>query len=207
MFYYLNLLSDWFSPLRIFRYITFRTLAGAATAFLISLILGPWMIRKLREFKIGQQVREYGDAPPLYIFHGKKAGTPTMGGLMIILAVVVSTLLWAVPTNGYVLLTLATMCYMGWVGFRDDYLKITRKKSKGLGARSKLLMQTAWVVVVIGVLYAWPATRTHVEQLMMPFLKDPFVQQMGFFFTFVFAPTAVLLILNAKLMVCMIRDN
>ncbi len=186
MFYYLNLLSDWFSPLRIFRYITFRTLAGAATAFLISLILGPWMIRKLREFKIGQQVREYGDAPPLYIFHGKKAGTPTMGGLMIILAVVVSTLLWAVPTNGYVLLTLATMCYMGWVGFRDDYLKITRKKSKGLGARSKLILQSAWVVVVIAVLYAWPATRAHVEQLMLPFLKDPLVQQMGFVFTFLF---------------------
>ncbi len=182
MLYYLHLLSDWISPLRIFRYITFRALAGAATAFFISLAAGPWMIRKLREFKIGQYVRK-DEAPPLYIFHGKKAGTPTMGGLLIITAVLLSALLWAVP-NGYVLLTLATMCYMGWVGFRDDYLKVTKKNTKGLGARSKLLLQTAWVV--LGVLLLWPSTRERVRELMVPFFKEPVIRDMGILLTFIF---------------------
>lgn len=185
MFYYLSLLTDWYSPLRVFRYITFRALAGAGTAFIISLLLGPWMIRKLREFKIGQQVRK-DEAPPLYVFHGKKAGTPTMGGLLIIAAVLVSTLLWAVPTNGFVLITLATMLFMGFVGFRDDYLKITRKQSKGLGARAKLAYQGAWALVVLVVLLAWPETRVQVRELMLPFLKDPVVRDMGLVLTVLF---------------------
>ncbi len=185
MFYYLSLLTDWYSPLRVFRYITFRALAGAGTAFIISLLLGPWMIRKLREFKIGQQVRK-DEAPPLYVFHGKKAGTPTMGGLLIIAAVLVSTLLWAMPTNGFVLITLATMLFMGFVGFRDDYLKVTRKQSKGLGARAKLAYQGAWALVVLLVLLAWPETRVQVRELMLPFLKDPVVRDMGLVLTVLF---------------------
>lgn len=185
MFYYLSLLTDWYSPLRVFRYITFRALAGAGTAFIISLLLGPWMIRKLREFKIGQQVRK-DEAPPLYVFHGKKAGTPTMGGLLIIAAVLVSTLLWAMPTNGFVLITLATMLFMGFVGFRDDYLKVTRKQSKGLGARAKLAYQGAWALVVLVVLLAWPETRVQVRELMLPFLKDPVVRDMGLVLTVLF---------------------
>jgi len=185
MLYYLHLLTHLISPLRVFRYITFRAFGGAATAFIISLLLGPWMIRKLREFKIGQQVRK-DEAPPLYIFHGKKAGTPTMGGLLIIVSVVISTLLWAVPVNGYVWLTLLTMCVMGAIGFRDDYLKITKKQSKGLGARSKLLYQSAWTVIVVIILLLWPATRQLTKELMVPFLKDPVVRDMGIFFTFVF---------------------
>lgn len=196
MFYYLHLLTDWFSPLRVFRYITFRTFAGAATAFIISLAVGPWMIRKLREFKIGQQVRK-DEAPPLYIFHGKKAGTPTMGGLLIIVSVLVSSLLWAVPSNGYVLLSLATTCYMGAVGFRDDYLKVTRKQSKGLGVRAKLILQLAWVVVVVAALYAWPATRKHVGELMVPFFKDPVIRDMGLALTFLFVALVVVGSTNA----------
>lgn len=178
MFYYLSYLTEWFSPLRIFRYITFRALAGAATAFFISVLLGPWMIRKLREFKIGQQVRK-DEAPPLYVFHGKKAGTPTMGGLLILAAVLVSTMLWAMPTNGYVLITLATMLYMGFVGFRDDYLKVTKKQSKGLGAKAKLAYQGVWAVLVFAILLWWPETREHVRQLMVPFFKDAVVRDMG----------------------------
>lgn len=185
MFYYLHLLSELFSPLRVFRYITFRALAGAATAFLISVVVGPAMIRWLRKLKIGQYIRK-DEAPPLYIFHGKKAGTPTMGGLLIIVAVVVSTLLWAVPVNGYVLITLATMVYMGGVGFCDDYLKITRKQSKGLGARSKLILQALWVFVLAGVLMAWPATREQTRQLMVPFIKDPVILDMGILCTTLF---------------------
>ncbi|OQA24562.1 MAG: Phospho-N-acetylmuramoyl-pentapeptide-transferase [Verrucomicrobia bacterium ADurb.Bin345] len=185
MLYYLSYLTDWLSPLRVFRYITFRALGGAGTAFLISLLLGPWMIRKLRQFKIGQQVRK-DEAPPLYVFHGKKAGTPTMGGLLIIASVLVSTLLWAVPTNGYMLLTLATMLFMGFVGYRDDYLKVTRKQSKGLGARAKLIYQGAWALVVLAILLLWPETRERVRELMVPFLKDPLVRDMGLIFTALF---------------------
>lgn len=185
MLYYLHLLTDWVSPLRVFRYITFRMLAGAATAFVISLVLGPWMIRMLQRLKVGQQVRK-DEAPPLYVFHGKKAGTPTMGGLLIILSIVISTLLWAQLTNGFVWLALSTMCVMGGIGFWDDYLKVTRKQSKGLGARSKLLLQTVWVVVVFVIMAAWPQTREHMRQLMLPFLKDPVIQNMGWLGSFMF---------------------
>ena len=185
MFYYLHLLNDLYSPLRVFRYITVRALAAAGTAFLLSVLLGPWMIRELRRFKIGQQVRK-DEAPPLYIFHGKKAGTPTMGGLLIMASVLCATLLWAVPTNEYVLLTLATMCYMGLVGFRDDYLKVTRRRSKGLGARAKLVCQGAWALLVLVILLSLPSTREHVRQLMVPFFKDPVVPRMGLAATFIF---------------------
>ena len=178
MFYYLYLLTDYFSPLRVFQYITFRALMAAATAFLLSIILGPWVIRMLRRLKIGQQVRK-DEAPPLYVFHGKKAGTPTMGGLLIILAVLISALLWIPWTNGYMWFVVATMCYMGAVGFRDDYLKITKKQSKGLSARQKLILQIVWAVLVVGVLYVWPETRANVSKLMLPFLKDPFIPHMS----------------------------
>lgn len=185
MFYYLHLLTEWFSPLRVFRYITVRAIAGAGTAFLFSLLVGPWLIRELRRFKMGQQVRKE-EAPPLYIFHGKKAGTPCMGGLLIISAVLVSSLLWAVPTNEFVLLALATMCYMGLVGFRDDYLKVTRKSTKGLGVRAKLVYQLGWVAVVVTILLLLPSTRDHVQQFFIPFVKDPVIRHMGFLAIFLF---------------------
>lgn len=186
MFYYLSWLTESFSPLRVFRYITFRALCGAGTAFLISLLIGPWVIRTLRRFKIGQYVRKE-EAPPLYSLHRKKEGTPTMGGLLILASVLISVLLWARPTNGYVLLTLATMLFMGLVGFRDDYLKLTRKQSKGLGVRAKLAYQTAWAVLVFAVLMMWPETRDVTRRLMVPFLKDPVIRDMGW------VPTAVFL--------------
>ncbi|MBU1694674.1 MAG: phospho-N-acetylmuramoyl-pentapeptide-transferase [Verrucomicrobia bacterium] len=185
MFYYLHLLTDWYSPLRVFRYITVRALAGAGTAFIFSLLFGPWLIRELRRFKMGQPVRK-DEAPPLFIFHGKKAGTPCMGGLLIIAAVLVSTLLWAVPTNEFVLLTLATMCYMGLVGFRDDYLKVTRKSARGLGVRAKLIYQVGWVALVVAILLVLPTTKDHVRQLMIPFIKDPVIRHMGLLAVFLF---------------------
>ncbi|HBA83523.1 MAG TPA: phospho-N-acetylmuramoyl-pentapeptide-transferase [Verrucomicrobia bacterium] len=185
MLYYLHLLTEWFSPLRVFRYITFRALAGAGTAFIICLIVGPWMIRMLRRLKMGQPIRR-SEAPPLVIFHGKKEGTPTMGGVLIILSVVISTLLWTPWSNGFVWIALLTMCFMGGIGFRDDFLKVTKKNTKGLGARSKLFWQLAWVVVVFAVLLIWPTTREQCRQLMVPFLKDPLIQDLGLIGTFLF---------------------
>ncbi|HMP89813.1 MAG TPA: phospho-N-acetylmuramoyl-pentapeptide-transferase [Kiritimatiellia bacterium] len=185
MLYYLHELMEVFSPLRIFRYITFRSLCGAATAFLLSLMFGKTLIRWLYQLKIGQQVR-VTDSETLFKIHGKKAGTPTMGGLMIIGTVTVSTLLWANPANGYVLLTLVTMLVMGGIGFLDDYLKVTRKQSKGLGARAKLLYQFLWAFIAVGILYAMPQSREHIGKLMLPFLKDPVIQNLSVIGTLIF---------------------
>lgn len=176
MFYYLYEWTELFTPLRIFRYITFRALMGAATAFTLSLIFGPLVIAWLRRLKIGQQVRT--DAV-LRAHLLKKSGTPTMGGVLIIGSVLISTLLWAVPTNGYVLLALGTMLVMGAIGFWDDYLKVSRKNPKGASGRKKLACEIAWALVVVAILFAWTPSREQVVKLMVPFMKDPVVQNLG----------------------------
>lgn len=185
MLYYLHELVEVFPPLRIFRYISFRALGGAGTAFLLSLLIGKRMIYMLHCLKVGQPIR-ITDSATLYDLHFNKAGTPTMGGLLIILAVVVSTLLWAIPDNGYVLVTLATMVVMGAIGFWDDYLKVTKQNPKGLGARAKLGYQFLWAFIAVGILYAWPTSRPHISQLMVPFLKDPVVQNLSLVGTLIF---------------------
>src|SRR5215470_4172956 len=129
MFYYLRLLQnhDTLSFLRVFDYVSFRTAWAAITALGISLVFGPRMIRLLREFQIGQQIREEGPRT-----HEAKRGTPTMGGVLILLAVVVSTLLWADPGVGYVWLAVAATIAFGAIGFADDYLKVKRRQNLGL---------------------------------------------------------------------------
>jgi len=201
MLYYLHLLSEWMSELRIFRYITFRALAGAATAFLLSVTLGPWTIRQLRRLKV-QQYERKEEAPPLHALHGKKEGTPTMGGLLIIGSVTAATLLWAVPTNVYVLLTLATFVYMGAIGVMDDSAKLKEKNSKGLTARAKFAFQIVWALAVGGVLLALPDTRDlHtrelVRQLMVPFCKGPVVADMGIVFALLLVMAVVVGASNA----------
>ena len=177
MLYYLHAFSEYLSPLRLLQYVTFRALAGAGTAFIISLVLGPPLIRWLRRINVGQQVRD-DEALALHDAQGRKAATPIGGGLLIIGSVVVSCLLWAVPTNGFVWLALGTMCYMGGIGFIDDYLKVRRQQSKGLSARQKLLLQAIGVSVVAVILMTWGPTREHVRHLMLPFIKDPVVTHM-----------------------------
>jgi len=174
MLYYLHYLTDIFSPLRIFQYITVRALAGAGTAFLISLLVGPGMIRALRKFKIGQQIRE-----EISDVHAGKEGVPTMGGVMIIFSVVVSCLLWAVPLNRYIILTISTMLYMGGVGFLDDFLKLRKKQSEGLTVKAKFGLQIAWAVLVVLILWFNPETRPLVGQLMIPFFKHPLIPVMS----------------------------
>lgn len=178
MLYYLNEWREVFSPLRIFQYITVRAFAAAATAFMLSLIFGPGMIRFLVRLKIGQQIRGV-DEMPLYQLHTEKAGTPTMGGLLIIATTTLSTLLWAVPTNGFVWIALTTFCAMGGIGFWDDYLKVSRKKSKGLSARYKMGLQAAWTALIMLILMNWPATADHTRQIMVPFLKAPILSDMS----------------------------
>ena len=185
MFYYLHLLTNWFTPLRLFRYITLRAFLGAATAFLIVLMLGPLVLRWLRKFNFDEQSREM-DVDQLKEFFRSKKGIPTMGGVLIIFATVGASLLWAVPTNGFVLLTLATMLFMGLLGFWDDYLKIKKKNSKGIRARHKFFWQKVWVVVVLIVLLARPETGALVRALFVPFCKGPLITDMGVMLSFVF---------------------
>ena len=178
MLYYLHLFQDMFSPLRVFRYITVRAVMGAGTSFLLSVLLGPWVIGQLRRLKVGQYIRKE-EAPPLYALHGQKAGTPTMGGVLIIGSILISSLLWANPADPYLLLVLSTMCFMGFVGFLDDFAKLRQKQSKGVRARTKFLLESAWMLVVLALLSLLPDAAANAKQLMIPFIKSPVIGDMG----------------------------
>jgi len=185
MLYYLHLLTDWWSPLRVFRYITVRSVAAAGTAFILSLVLGPWTIRMLRRLNVGQYVRRE-EAPPLYALHGSKEGTPTMGGVLIIGTIFAATLIWVKLNSFYVWIALSTLLCMGLIGFWDDYVKLVRKRSKGLNARAKLSLQVLWALGVALALLNLPETAERSRQLMVPFFKDPVIHDMGVALTFVF---------------------
>ena len=124
------------SPLRVFRYTTFRTAFASITALFLCVALGPWLIHKLREFQIGQYIREEGPKS-----HQKKAGTPTMGGVLINISIVIPTLLWADLRYPYVWIAIAALLGFGWIGFLDDYAKVTRRRNLGLSGRAKLIYQ------------------------------------------------------------------
>lgn len=152
------------SAFNVFRYITFRTIYASLTAFLISLLIGGWVIRRLGYLQVGQFIREDGPES-----HRKKSGTPTMGGVLILFAITVSTLLWANLTNFYIWMLLIITTGYGAIGFTDDYLMQIKKRSKGLSARQKFLAQVA-VSLVVGVLFCLnPEFST---QVTVPFLKN-----------------------------------
>jgi len=122
----------------VFRYVTFRTAMASLTALFLCIALGPWLIKRLREFQIGQYIREEGPKS-----HQKKAGTPTMGGVLIIISIVVPTLLWADLRYPYVWIAVAALLGFGWIGFLDDYSKIARRRNLGLTGKRKLVYQFA----------------------------------------------------------------
>ena len=152
------------SAFNIFRYITFRTIYASLTAFLICVLLGPWVIRKLSEMQIGQYIREDGPQD-----HVKKAGTPTMGGILIIFSLIVSTLLWSNLTNYYIWIVLIITSGYAIIGFADDYLMQVKKKSKGLSVRIKLLMQVILAIVTGVLIYLYPDFNTRIT---IPFFKN-----------------------------------
>lgn len=181
MFYYLHYFEDLISWLRLFRYITVRTAAAAGTAFLVSLVFGPFAIRLLRRLCPIDWERYREDAPLLDALRGeRKKMTPSMGGLLIIGAVMTSCLLWAALSSRLVWLVLATLCYMGGIGFADDYMKQVSRGRKGLSGKVKLALQGLWVLLIMLVLEALPETRETVRHLMLPFLKTPAIWNMGF---------------------------
>ncbi len=155
-----------YSPFRVFQYATFRTAMASLTALLVSIILGPWLIGKLREFQIGQHIREDGPKS-----HQKKAGTPTMGGLLICTATVVPTLLWANLRIPAVWVALLGLAGFGAIGFWDDYTKVARKRNLGLTARQKLLLQIIAAMLIGVVLLAMNARGNYSTAMNFPFIK------------------------------------
>ncbi len=176
LYYLLPDLAPLVGVLNVTRYITFRTAAASLTALVISLVLGPWMIAKLRAFQIGQVIRQEGPQS-----HRAKAGTPTMGGLLILAAAIVPTLLWADLSNFYVWIAVLATCAFGAVGFADDYLKIARHSHHGLRPRYKLGLQ---VLVAVGVglaLMALADNDLYNTRLIFPFFKN-LIPDLGWFY-------------------------
>ena len=170
LYEFLNPLGVYWSPLKAFnviQYVTFRTAGATLTALLISLLLGPWLIRRLQEFQIGQHIREEGPKS-----HKAKAGTPTMGGVLIAVSILLPTLMWANLRNPFVwLVALSTLAYAG-IGFADDYLKIRHKRNLGLTGAEKITMQFM-VSFLIGTFLLYLANRRmYSTTLTVPFFKS-----------------------------------
>jgi len=166
MLYYLHTLSPYWAVLNVTRYITFRTAAASLTALAIGLFVGPVMIRKLREFQIGQVIRQEGPAT-----HRTKAGTPTMGGLLILTSVIVPTLLWANLASPFVWIAVLSTTAFGAIGFADDYLKIVRHSHHGLLPRYKMGWQAIVGFAVGGALLVLAAQDLYNTRLIFPFFK------------------------------------
>ena len=159
-------LFPYFRPFRIFRYLTFRTAFASFTALLIALIIGPYVIEKLREFQIGQYIREEGPQA-----HQKKAGTPTMGGLLICIAILLPTLLWADLSNPFVWLVMGSTVAYGAIGFADDYIKVIKRRNLGLTARAKMGYQILAGLGIATALVAMQEQGSYSTHLMVPFVK------------------------------------
>ena len=159
-------LFPFFHPFRIFRYLTFRTVFASLTALLIAMFIGPYVIQKLREFQIGQYIREDGPQS-----HQKKSGTPTMGGVLIVIAILLPTVLWSDPANLFVWIAVCSTLAFGAIGFADDYTKVVHRRNLGLTGRAKLLWQGlagAGVAIALIVLTQFKLFST---QLSVPFIK------------------------------------
>lgn len=174
------------SVLNVTRYITFRTGVASMTALAIGLALGPWLIRRLREFQIGQVIRQEGPQS-----HHTKAGTPTMGGILILVSALVPTLLWADLTNVYVWIAVLSTAAFGAIGLLDDYLKVTRRSSKGLAPSRKLALQIV-VALGVGLALMWLADRNlYNTRLIFPFFKQ-LIPDLGW----LYVPFAVIVLVS-----------
>src|SRR6185503_23040 len=165
LIYVADYLKELYSGFNVFSYLTTRAILGALTALVLSFAFGPYLIQRLQMQRIGQQIRQVGPES-----HLPKAGTPTMGGALILLAIAVSTLLWANLSNRFVLLTLGGTLFFGVIGFVDDYKKVILRNSKGLSVRQKLFWQT---VGALGLAFAfyYTAENPPVEHsLLIPYI-------------------------------------
>jgi len=194
MFYYLHLLHDYGTTINsevlkgfnVFQYITFRALAAGVTAFVLSLVFGNFVIRLLISLKLGQPIRSQEEVHRLHELHGAKAGTPTMGGVLLLGAVLISTFLWARPTNPLVWVALFSVIYLGALGFIDDYLKVTKKSSDGISSRLKFILQCVLAATITVFFVVQPELSEHATRLFVPFAKEPIIQNMGIFTFFLY---------------------
>jgi phospho-N-acetylmuramoyl-pentapeptide-transferase len=159
-------LFPYFRLFRIFRYLTFRTVFASLTALLIGLLIGPYVIERLREFQIGQYIREEGPQS-----HQKKSGTPTMGGVLILISILVPTLLWSDLSNPLVWLVMLSTLAFGAIGFADDYIKVVHRRNQGLTARAKLGLQLLVSGAVAVALVGLETHGNYSTRLMVPFAK------------------------------------
>lgn len=175
LFYFADYLTSFDSGFHVFHYLTFRAILAVLTSLMISFLVGPWMIRKLSREKIGQSIRELGPKS-----HYEKAGTPTMGGALILVAITITTLLWADLSNRYIWVILLVTLGYGVIGFIDDYRKVVKGNSDGLSARSKYLWQS--IIGFAAALFLFKTATLPAEtQLIVPFFKDV-VFDMGWFY-------------------------
>ena len=179
--------TDW-SVFNVIQYITFRTAAGSLTAFVLSLVFGPLVIKWLRVLQIKQVVRDDGPAT-----HAVKTGTPTMGGLLLLGAALIPTLLWADLTNQYVWIAVVSTAGFGAIGFVDDYLKVTRETSRGLSVRGKLLAQGVVALAVGLALIELARNNLYNTDIIFPFFKE-FTPDIGW----LYVPFAMLILLMAS---------
>lgn len=196
MLYYFYHLASSIDGFNVFRYITFRAVGAAMTSFLLCLIFGNFVIRKLIGLKLGQPIRTKEEVHKLAELHGGKRGTPTMGGILLLGAVVISTVLWARPNNQFVWLALFSMVWLGVLGFLDDYLKVTKKKSDGLPGRAKLIAQFTLAGIVTAFFLLNPSINVQARALFVPFYKAPLFHNLGWF-TFLFFALVVVGTSNA----------
>ncbi|MEA2338568.1 MAG: phospho-N-acetylmuramoyl-pentapeptide-transferase [Thermoanaerobaculia bacterium] len=189
MLYYLFTLRDLFSGFNVFRYITFRTAWAALTALIISFIFGPWLIERMRRIKLGQYIREEGPKS-----HQQKAGTPTMGGILINVAIVIPTVLWADIFNPYIWIVLFVTFAYGAIGFIDDYRKLARKHNEGLTAKEKFTMQIA-VALAAGLAIAYlPSIHNNYSTV----LTFPFFKALHLNLGFLYIPFIIIVLVGAS---------
>ena len=183
MMYYLHELRETFQVFNVFQYITFRAASAGIVSFILCVLFGERVIRELIALKLGQPLRTVEEVDKLSELHESKGGTPTMGGALLLGSVLISTVLWARPTNPFIQAMVVVMVGMGGLGFLDDYLKIKHKNSAGISARVKLGAQ-AGIAAAVGiflVLQPDPETSGYIKQLHVPFYKHAVIDDMGWF--------------------------
>ncbi|MDP8260633.1 MAG: phospho-N-acetylmuramoyl-pentapeptide-transferase [Candidatus Gygaella obscura] len=169
MFYYLYyFFYDVWSPLRIFKYITLRAAAAAVTSFLLVVLCGPWLIKKLKSFRVGENIRKE-ECPDLYKIHAHKQGTPTMGGVLIVFSILFSLIVWADIANKYILISVFVAVWLAALGFVDDYIKLRYGRSSCMNKRTKLLFQVI-AGLVLGIFVYFDGGLS--TKLYIPFLKN-----------------------------------
>lgn len=167
MLYWLTqLFQEQYHGLRVFQYLTFRSILAALTALVVGLIVGPWLINRLKKMQVGQVVRDDGPQS-----HFNKRGTPTMGGALTLVAILISCLLWGDLRQPAIAIALLVMCAFGAVGWVDDYRKVVRKNTRGLPGRWKFFWQSVIAILIMGLLYNNATLAIH-TQLTIPFFKN-----------------------------------